>query len=409
MSDASGATREPIDPIAAVTHPDPYPYYARLVAERPLHRDDSLGLWIASSGAAVTAVLESPACRVRPRAEPVPSDLVGSPAATIFRRLVRMIDGPEHDTRKRAIAAALDGLDDARIVGESERCVARLLGDGETATHAEGLTALAFAASTDVLASLLGFSREALPDVSRRVGEVVRCLFPGGTADEIELGKRAADPLRQAIASLLQHPADEDTLLARLSAEARRVGCDDREGGVANAIGLLAQAYDATAGLVGSTLLAFARERDLHARVTSTPGLLRSVVDEVLRHDAPVQNTRRFVAEPVEIEGRELRPGDVVLVVLAAANRDPAANPDPDRFDPARHERRLFGFGTGPHACPGRRIATAIASAVVARLLAGGVVPCRLDPHAGHRPSANCRIPRLLWRCEQVGESRVRP
>ena len=56
----------PRDPVAAVTHPDPYPYYAELVAQRPLYRDESLGLWVASSAQAVTAVLTSDICRVRP-------------------------------------------------------------------------------------------------------------------------------------------------------------------------------------------------------------------------------------------------------------------------------------------------------------------------------------------------------
>ena len=66
----------PSDPIAAVTHADPYPYYAELVARRPIYRDEALGLWVAADAAAVTAVLTSEATRVRPPAEPVPRALV---------------------------------------------------------------------------------------------------------------------------------------------------------------------------------------------------------------------------------------------------------------------------------------------------------------------------------------------
>jgi hypothetical protein len=68
---ARGADR-PTDPIAAVTHRDPYPYYAELVAARPVHRDETLGLWIACSASVVTDALSDPACLVRPPAEPVP-------------------------------------------------------------------------------------------------------------------------------------------------------------------------------------------------------------------------------------------------------------------------------------------------------------------------------------------------
>ena len=95
----------PSDPIAAVTHPDPYPYYANLVAERPLYRDASLGLWVAAGAAAVTSVLKSEAGRVRPPAEPVPRALVGTPAGEIFRHLVRMNDGANHLRLKPGVSA----------------------------------------------------------------------------------------------------------------------------------------------------------------------------------------------------------------------------------------------------------------------------------------------------------------
>src|SRR5436190_15342527 len=75
----------PLNPIAAVTHPDPYPYYADLVARMPLYYDAELRLWIASSADAVTAVLTSDLCLVRPPTEPIPKALLGSASAEIFR------------------------------------------------------------------------------------------------------------------------------------------------------------------------------------------------------------------------------------------------------------------------------------------------------------------------------------
>src|SRR5919106_6790980 len=90
------AMEQPSSPITAVTHGDPYPYYAELAARRPLYRDDTLGLWVASSAATVTAVLTSDLVLVRPAAEPVPRSLVGSPAGAIFGQLVRMTNGAAH-------------------------------------------------------------------------------------------------------------------------------------------------------------------------------------------------------------------------------------------------------------------------------------------------------------------------
>ena len=75
----------PRDPVSAVTHPDPYPYYAELVATRPFYKDELQGYWVASSAEAVTAALMSDRLRVRPPGEPVPPALRGSPAGEIFR------------------------------------------------------------------------------------------------------------------------------------------------------------------------------------------------------------------------------------------------------------------------------------------------------------------------------------
>ena len=107
---------------------------------------------------------------------------------------------------------------------------------------------------------------------------------------------------------------------------------------------------------------------------------------EVVRHDSPVQNTRRFLAEDAVVAGQALRTGDTVLVVLAAANRDPSVNPEPDRFDPARREREAYTFGLGVHACPGEALASTIAEAGVAALLAAGVEPARLIESVRYRP-----------------------
>jgi cytochrome P450 len=387
----------PADPVSAVTHPDPYAYYASLVAERPFYRDATLGVWVASSARAVTAVLSDRTCRVRPAAEQVPKAIAGSPAAAIFGRLVRMNDGEVHPPLKRAIAAVFDVLDATRVTRASERWAALLAREVGPDTRPDLSMEFAFGLSAHVLGSLLGVPDELLPAVTRYVRDYVGCVALICSAEQIERGNSAAAQLLALFQSQYQHTAtiDASTLFAELVSQAHRVGCDDPDAVIANGIGFLTQAYEAVAGLIGLTVLTLARRPDVREQVARTPELLAAVVDEVLRYDSPVQNTRRFVAEPTTIEAHELRPGETVLVVLAAANRDPLANPDPDRFDLTRRDARVFSLGAGPHACPGRRIATTITTAAVTRLLANGFVIERLHPNQPYRPSANTRIPLL--------------
>lgn len=359
----------PPDPIAAVTHADPYPYYAALVAQRPIHRDEALGLWVAAGAAAVTATLTSELGRVRPPAEPVPRALVGSAAGEIFGQLVRMNDGMAHLRLKPGVSARLATLDAARVAVQAGASARRLFDE----LGPERVADFGFRLPVDVVASLLGVGPEALAPAAAWTGEFVRCLAPTSTLEQIERGKAAAAELAGLFGALL--------------------GRSELDAVVANTIGYLSQAYEATAGLIGNTLVALGRHPEIRARIPAETGLLGAVVREVVRHDAPVQNTRRFLAGDGVVAGQAMREGDAVLVVLAAANRDPSVNPHPEGFDPYRRERQAYTFGLGAHACPGEALATAIAEAGVSHLLDAGVAPERLVEHVNYRPSANVRVP----------------
>src|SRR5687768_10308624 len=149
----------PTDPIAAVTHPNPYPNYAELVADSPLYYDANLGLWVASSSAAVTEVLTSELCRVRPLNEPVPKPLLGSPAADIFRHLVRMNDGPGHTPVKQAVSDALASLAPAEVAEKSNQWARVLAANREAKGDDKFVADFVFRLPIYVVASLLG-----LPD-----------------------------------------------------------------------------------------------------------------------------------------------------------------------------------------------------------------------------------------------------
>ena len=380
----------PADPIAAVTHPDPYPYYRDLVAMRPLHRDEDLKLWVAASAEAVTAVLTSPLVRVRPPAERVPSVLQGSPLAEIFGRLVRMTDGPGHFPMKQAVAGALATLDGEGVRAGAARW-SRILGERIDAKSPAGVDDFSRSLSAHAIASLLAVPDAAVDRVERSVHHYVTAVAPGADALRLERGKAAASHLIETVGAAVTGAGDG--LPAALGTEAERAGVGDPAALVANAIGFMTQAYEATTGLIGNTLRALAVRPALRAAVAAGPARLEALIREVLRHDAPVQNTRRFVAAGGVIAGQAMAAGDTVLVVLAAANHDAAANPQPERFDETRADHRTFTFGAGPHACPGETLAVSIARAGVESLLARGLDLDALPASPAYQPSGNVRIP----------------
>ncbi|HLF23829.1 MAG TPA: cytochrome P450 [Burkholderiales bacterium] len=395
MSLAQDRNALPENAIAAVTHHDPYPYYADLVARMPIYRDDKLGLWVASSAAAVTAALTNDACRVRPPNEPVPPAIAGSAAGEIFRRLVRMNDGAGHCPFNQTIAAVLASVETDRVIALSGLRARALAEELSPTNDRAGLTEFNFRLSAHVIGSLIGVREDKLNQTAQWVGEFVRCVFPASTPAQIEQGKLAAGHLRTLFRDLYEHGRSSapNSLLAVLSCEGERVGRADPDVIIANSVGLLSQSYEATAGLIGNALLALAARPELRRRIGTDTARARALILEVLRFDPPTHNTRRFLARDANVGGQEMAAGDPILVVVAAANRDPAANPDPHRFDVARKERRLHTFGAGAHACPGDAFAIAIAQTAVRYLIESGLDFDGLADGMAYRPSANTRIP----------------
>src|SRR5215510_8919522 len=187
------------DPITAVTHPDPYVYYADLVANRPLYYDDELRLWVASSAVAVAAVLTNHLCRVRPANEPVPKSLLGSPAAEIFRHLVRMNDGERHCPFKQAVSAALASIDPVHAAQQSEKWARFLLEEGGS----KDLSRFAFHLPVYVVGNLLGVRQDMLHHTALWVGDFARCVAPASSPEQIERGKTAAGYLIEMFGDLL--------------------------------------------------------------------------------------------------------------------------------------------------------------------------------------------------------------
>jgi cytochrome P450 len=382
----------PQDPIAAVTHPDPYPYYARLTSERPIYYDRLLGLWVAASAETVISVLTSEICRVRPASEPVPRSLLGSPAAEIFRHLVRMNDGGEHLILKRAISRVLASVAPIQVTDETIRWVKfHLMALGPKSIH-EKLSDFIFQVPVYVMGSLLGIPQSFLSQTATWMSDFVLCLSPASSSDQIESGKLAAGHLLEMIQSLLVQGA-AGGLLAVLLRELEHEGREETAVIAANGIGFISQAYEATAGLIGNTLLALASHPEAHRQIAGNPALLSQAISEVLRYDSPVQNTRRFLGRDGVVATREMQAGDAILLILAAANRDPSANSDPERFDLFRRERRIFTFGAGTHACPGEMFAKTIAEAAVRLLIEYNVDLEPLRAKTTYRASANVRIP----------------
>lgn len=367
-----------MDPIIAATHADPYPYYAQLRAEGGLVFHPGLNVWLASSACAVAAVLAHPDCHVRPPHEPVPPAIAGGMAGQVFGQLMRMNEGERQRCPRAAIVPGLQLIDAQEV---EALVAARLIMPG-----ADGIQAAMLCGPVCVVAALLGFSPAQSRIIARLTADFVACLSPLSTPAQLACAHGAAEHLTGYFVELLDDKAHQSPLLAGIR-QRFAANCAPSEGLIANLIGLLSQTYDATAGLIGNAVLALVQNPSLRHDALD----IADLIAEIQRFDPSVQNTRRFVAAACEIEGVSLGPGDVVLVLLASANRDPQLNDNPDTFTVDRPERRSFTYGAGRHQCPGQALALSIATASIRQILAVNPVLDHLDWQ--YRPSLNGRIP----------------
>ncbi|HEY6982931.1 cytochrome P450, partial [Reyranella sp.] len=161
--------------------------------------------------------------------------------------------------------------------------------------------------------------------------------------------------LGDLLAARRRRPAD-DLLSALAAVEADGDRISPRQI-VALAQLLLVAGHETTVNLIGNGALALLRAPDQLALLRRSPELLGPAVDELLRFDGPVQITQRVVVEDMEVVGCPVKAGDEIMLVLGAANRDPAAFADPHRLDVTRDARRHVAFGGGIHHCLGAALA----------------------------------------------------
>ncbi len=372
-----------MNPLDAVRDPDPYPYYADLVARGGLIRDGALGIWIAADAASVTRVLQDATLAVRPAAEKIPATLAGSRAGEIFGTFMRMDDSPRHDQTREALESTLPVATPTIVRTTAARFAT------EAIAAPVDFDGLAFRMPIYTIATLLGIPHDDLADVLTWTRAFVRAAAPGASTTEIAEGSKGGEALFSLFTAQLEDATVRGVLLPKFVQNLEQAGGRQRDA-IANAIGLLFQTCDATAGLIGNTIVRLQNDPALLRRLHHEYALLPKTVAEILRWDSPVQNTRRFVTRALKIGTIEVKPGETILAVLAAANRDPLANEHPQTFDPERTTRRTFTFGSGTHACPGERIALTIAEAALRALLESGASITRTYTY---QPSVNARIP----------------
>ncbi|MFC8449735.1 cytochrome P450 [Kitasatospora sp. NPDC057223] len=360
---------------------DPYPVYAALRAEGPVHRIHVPGsgeAWLIVARDEARAALTDPRLRNDIRFSSTWTDDGGHAVGLNMLQA----DAPRH-TRLRALVARefTPGRIEAlrpRIEELADRLVDGLLDTAVATGSADLVSSFALPLPLTVICELLGvptadhgdfhrWSSEIVAPTSEEAAGAAVAGMTGYFAALIE-EKRAnpSDDLLSALVAAAAPGAAAAPAAAPLTPREIPLTPEELLG---MAFLLLVAGHETTVNLISGGVLALLTHPGQLAALREDPALIGGAIEEMLRYDGPVGAAAfRFAAEPVEIGGTVVRAGDSVLVSLAAASRDPGHFPDPDRFDIRRKPAGQLGFGHGIHHCLGAPLAR-IEAATAIRLL----------------------------------------
>nr|AAQ94245.1 P450 monooxygenase [Saccharopolyspora erythraea] len=366
----------PFDPLDPAFQADPYPFF-RLVRETAPALCTQPGMWVVTGFRECSAVLRNPKFG-HGDGRLVASQITHDAEGNVVRPFVFM-DPPDHTRIRSLVTKAFSARMVERLRPTAERLVGELLAaamSGPADEPVDLMAELAFALPSNLISELLGMPPQDKPLFEQWSSALGRGLDPDFMLSPEEMQRRdqARTEFDGYFAELARRrraePADDlVSALVAVEEDGRNLSMSEL---VSTCRLLLSAGYLSTAHLIGNGVNALLRHPEQFEWFRAHPDQVAGVVEELLRYDSPVQTAgMRTALQDTEIGDQPVSAGEGAMLLVGAANRDPAAFPDPDRLDVSRKPERNLGFGIGAHFCVGAplaRLTTQVALTALAGL-----------------------------------------
>jgi len=357
---------------------DPYPYYAALRERRPLCFSRVLNGWVATRYSDVAAGLadkrlisgqrvQSYACRLEPAAQ--------EGMEPLHRHLAKWIgnmDPPGHTRLRSLVNYAFTPRMIQDLAGAIEAITDRLLDAALARGSMEFVRDFAYPLPATVISTILGVLGGDQERFIRWADDLTAYSGTGCAAPVLgAAAQRSAQELAAyflSVGSRRRAEPRNDLITALVTLEDASDKLSEEEL-VAMCTFLLVAGHETTMALLSNGLLALFENPGERELLQQSPGLIDSAVEEFLRYDSPIQHQTRVAAQSFTFAGARIEEGERVLLMLGAANRDPAQFPEPDRLDIRREPNRHIAFGLGIHYCLGAPLARLEARIAFSRIL----------------------------------------
>jgi cytochrome P450 len=376
------------------SRPDPYPTLSRLRAASPFVARP--GLVVVATHADCTRVLRDPTVSSEDRAR-LPAPPLKGPRTRDFLHL----EPPDHTRLRRLVTKAFSPRVVTELVPRIRAIVDELFSGAASRGRLEVVADLAHPLPVRVICELLGVpvgDHPVFHEWSAKLAQTLEPPLPGildpETAAEANRARRHfVAYFRDLIAKRRARPAEDlVSYLVRVEEGGDRLTESEL---LATCALLLTGGHETTVNLLSNGILALLRHPQQYHAVLADPSLAAGVVEETLRYDAPVQVTGRVAGKPFRLGNVEVREGDLLLLLIAAANRDPEVFDDPDTFDIRRDATHHLAFAAGQHFCIGAGLAR-LQAAIAFETFVTRVRAPELHATPVYKPNLNLRGPDQL-------------
>ena len=374
----------------------PHALYKALREYDPVHWDPYMHAWV------VTSSRESVQALSDFSAERIPSaaylDKLGLAVMSPFSEMMRMqmmfMDGPKHKQLRGICSSAFMPNRVEQLREEIESTANRLIDVVQASGQLDLIADFADPLPSIVSARLIGIPLEDRALVHVWIRDLSE-LFGNFQHDPDRLATllHSLQSLKSYVSGLLRCPREHTSTGMIQALSAARVDGSPLSNDeiVANVIVTLIGGHETTTNLIASGYLTLIQNQGTLELLLRRPNLMGTAVEELLRYESPVQHTARIAPCDLELWGKKIAKGARIVVVLAAANRDPARFVDPDALDLARADNRHLAFGWATHFCFGAALARMEAQIAFPILFRRLINPRFSDPRPLWRQNAGLR------------------
>ncbi|OMQ09935.1 cytochrome P450 [[Flexibacter] sp. ATCC 35103] len=367
---------------------DPYSLYQSMLNKNPIYWDEDNKIWAIYSYEYCVEILKNPEALI-PVINLNNEQKLNKHALDILTNLTRLSNGIQHEINREIANLLFQNMKSVEI----NTILSQLIKDDLIENKIDWVNSVCKKLPLLVVLKSFGFAANDCAFVLDEIEVLVKIMLPDKTEKQIKSINEISETLFLITEKQLSELDFYNHFFNKIS-KAKVLPPDEiKKITISNVIGLFIQSYDAGRGILSNLLLQIIDYQTFNNKTE----IQKSII-ETLRFDPPIHNTRRIANIDITLGETTIKKGEKIVVILAAANRDPKKFENESDFDIERfNNNEHLTFGVGGHRCVAKHFSTHLATEALWFLYEQYKTIALLENNIEYEPMINARLPKNIW------------